>query len=130
MLMVIVGILAWWYTDGWHQAIRGVQSRLVGLFDYFSIDILLRTLFSPFRQISAGKIDGSIGDQLRAFGDQLISRLVGATARLIIMIFGLVAIIGAILFGLLYIVLWAFVPIFPLVGLVMTLIGWIPWTIL
>ena len=128
--MVIVGILAWWYTDGWHQAIRGVQSRLVGLFDYFSIDILLRTLFSPFRQISAGKIDGSIGDQLRAFGDQLISRLVGATARLIIMIFGLVAIIGAILFGLLYIVLWAFVPIFPLVGLVMTLIGWIPWTIL
>lgn len=128
--MVIVGILAWWYTDGWHQAIRGVQSRLVGLFDYFSIDILLRTLFSPFRQISAGKIDGSIGDQLRAFGDQLISRLVGATARLIIMIFGLVAIIGAILFGLLYIVLWAFVPIFPLIGLVMTLIGWIPWTIL
>ena len=128
--MVIVGILAWWYTDGWRQAIRGVQSRLAGLFDYFSIDILLRTLFSPFRQISAGKVDGAIGEQLRAFGDQLISRFVGATARLIIMIFGLVAIIGAILFGLLYIVLWAFVPIFPLVGLVMTLIGWIPWTIL
>ena len=130
MLMAIVGVLVWWYTDGWYQAIRSVQSRLMGLFDYFSIDLLVRTLFSPFRQISAGRIDGAVTEQLRAFGDQLISRFVGASVRLVVMVFGLAAIIISVVLGLLYIVLWAFIPTLPIVGLILSLIGWMPWTIL
>lgn len=127
--MAIVGILMWWYTDGWHQAARNVQSRLMGLFDYFSIDVLVRTLFSPFRQISAGQVDGAITEQLRAFGDQLISRFVGASVRLVVMVIGLAAIVISLVLGLLYIILWAIIPILPIVGLVMSLIGWTPWTI-
>ncbi len=128
--MAIVGILVWWYTDGWRQAVRDVQTRLVGLFDYFSIDILLKTLFSPFRQISAGSVDGPLPVKLRAFGDRLVSRLVGSVVRLIVMLIGLVTIVGALIGGLLYIVLWALLPLAPIVGLILSLIGWVPWTIL
>lgn len=128
--MAIVGILVWWYTQGWRQAIRSVQSRLTGLFDYFSIDILLKTLFAPFRQISAGNVDGPLPVMFRAFIDRLVSRLVGSVVRLIVMLIGIVTILGASAGGLLYIVLWALVPIAPIVGLVLSLIGWTPWTII
>lgn len=127
--MAFVGILLWWYTDGWQQTIRAVRARLVSLFDYFSIDILLRTLFSPFRQISAGNVEGAFEVKLRAFADQLVSRMVGGTVRFIVMIVGLVTILLSTIGGALYIILWAFMPLAPIIGLIMTLIGWIPWTI-
>lgn len=128
--MVIVGILTWWYTAGLRQAIRGLQARLMSMLDYFSIDILLRTLFSPFRQISAGSVDGPLPVQLRAFGDRLVSRLVGAVVRLIVMMFGIIAILLTIIAGVFYLLFWLSAPLLPLVGLIMMMIGWVPWTIL
>lgn len=127
--MAFVGILLWWYTDGWRQTIRAVRARLISLFDYFSIDILLRTLFSPFRQISAGNVDGALEVKMRAFVDQLVSRMVGGAVRSIVMLVGLVAILLSTVGGVAYILLWALMPIAPIVGLIMALIGWIPWTI-
>lgn len=125
--MAIVGIFWWWYGAGWKAAVRRVQSRLVGVLDYFSIDLLLRTLFSPFRQISAGAVDGPLPVKLRAFFDKLLSRIIGAIVRTIVMIIGLVAIAIGLVLGLCVIVGWALVPLLPLVGLTLTLTGWMPW---
>ena len=58
-----------------------VWGKLVSVFDYFSIDLLVRTWFAPFRQISAGAVDGPIGVQIRAFFDRLISRTIGGIVR-------------------------------------------------
>ena len=65
--MIVVGFFAWWYGAGWWQRITMVWGKLVSVFDYFSIDLLVRTWFAPFRQISAGAVDGPIGVQIRAF---------------------------------------------------------------
>jgi hypothetical protein len=130
MPMAIVGILMWWYSAGFRQAIRSVQARLMSMLDYFSIDLLLRTLFSPFRQISAGSVDGPLPLQLRAFVDRLVSRLVGAVVRSIVMVVGIMAILLTVAFGLFYLVFWLSAPLLPLVGLIMMMTGWVPWTIL
>ena len=127
--MAIVGIMLWWYTDGWKQAARNVRARLVSLYDYFSIDILLKTLFSPFRQISAGRIDGPIAVQIRAFGDRLLSRIIGFVVRSVVMVIGTLAIAAAVVVGGLYLLAWLFVPAIPIGGIIMTMIGWIPWQI-
>lgn len=127
--MAIVGILMWWYTAGFRQAIRSVQARLISMLDYFSIDLLLRTLLSPFRQISAGAVDGPLPVQLRAFVDRLVSRLVGAVVRSLVMVIGVIAITATIIGGIVYLVIWLSAPFLPLVGLIMMLIGWVPWTI-
>ena len=128
--MAIVGILMWWYTAGFRQALRSVQARLISLLDYFSIGLLLRTLFAPFRQISAGAVDGPLPVQLRAFVDRLVSRLVGAVVRSMVMLIGTVAILLSVIGGLLYLFMWLSAPFLPLVGLIMMLIGWVPWTVI
>lgn len=125
--MAIVGILLWWYVDGFRQAARRVRAHLAGMFDYFSVDLLLKSLFSPFRQISAGAVDGPLPVKLRAFGDRLFSRVIGAVVRTMVITVGVITLTFSLLGGLLYLVGWILMPLVPLLGLIMTMIGWTPW---
>jgi len=122
--MFIVGILGWWYGRGWGMRARMLRDKLMSTFDYFSIDLLLRTLFSPYRQISAGKVRGPLGVQMRAFADRLISRMIGGMIRLTMIIIGSVALALYAIFGVTLLVLWGVVPLLPLVGVVMVSAGW------
>lgn len=125
--MFIVGLIGWWYGPGWRQRVSLVGERLAATLDFFSIDLLLRTLFSPFRQISAGGVRGPLGVQLRAFFDRLLSRLIGAGIRLVLILVGSLALVATVLIGGLVIILWAVVPLLPIVGFMLLLIGWVPW---
>lgn len=126
MHMVIVWALSWWYGAGWKQRLLNMKERLAATYDYFSFDLLVRTLFSPYRQISAGKVRGPVGVQLRVFVDRQISRFIGAAVRSILIVAGMVWIATQVLFGIMWLVLWAVVPFLPLVGFVMALSGWVP----
>ncbi len=127
--MFIVGLFSWWYSVGWIEQIKSVRDRLAGLYDYFSIDILLKTLFSPFRQISAGSVRGPIGVQIRAWFDQLISRVIGMIVRSIVMVIGSVTLAVACVLGLAAICLWPLIPLLPIAGVVLAMSGWVPWKI-
>jgi len=127
--MFIVGILSWWYGPGWRQRATRLSERLKASMDYFSIDLLLRTFFSPFRQISAGKVKGPLGVQMRALLDRIISRIIGAMIRFIMIIIGSLAIGFHGVLGVVSLVFWAFIPLLPLAGIVLFMSGWIPWTL-
>jgi hypothetical protein len=124
--MFLVGILTWWYGNGWRGRAMMVGERIASTNDYFSVGLLLSTLFSPFRQISAGSVDGPFAVQLRAMVDKLISRIIGAIVRSFMIVFGLIIICLQTVFGGIVLVLWAVIPIFPVIGLVMMVIGWVP----
>lgn len=124
--MFIVGILGWWYGRGWGMRAQMLRDKLMSTFDYFSIDLLLRTLFSPYRQISAGKVRGALGVQMRAFADRLISRMIGGMIRLTMIVIGSVALVLYAIFGVILLVLWGVVPLLPLIGVVMVSAGWTP----
>ena len=127
--MFIVGLLTWWYGMGWRQRAAIVRERLASTMDYFSIDLLLKTLFSPFRQISAGQVNGPLAVKWRAFVDRLVSRCIGAVVRSVLIVVGLLAIVFFGVIGLFSLVLWAVVPLLPVAGAIMMLIGWVPsWT--
>lgn len=125
--MFIVGMFSWWYGAGWKRCAMRVQEKLASLYDYFSLGLLVKTLFAPFRQISAGKVRGSLETQARAWFDRLISRVVGACVRTCVIIAGIVALTIRALFGLLQIVAWPLIPAIPVVMIVMGMIGWVPW---
>jgi hypothetical protein len=127
--MFVIGLMSWWYGRGWGDAARRVGKRLVGLEDYFSIDLLLKTLFSPYRQISAGKVQGALGVQMRAFFDRLISRLIGAMIRLFTILVGVLALAFYAVVGLLILIIWAVVPLLPIAGIVLFAARWIPWSL-
>lgn len=127
--MFLVGILSWWYGDGWMQRAGLIRERLARTLDFFSISLLFKTLFSPFRQISAGKIRGPIGVQIHAFFDRLTSRIIGAMVRTFMIVAGVVVIALHIVWGLIVLAGWALVPLLPVAGILLFSIEWAPtWT--
>ena len=124
--MEIVGLLGWWYTAGWKKLITRRIDGLASTADYFSIGLLASTLFSPFRQISAGNVRGPIALQMRAFFDKLISRIIGSIARLILIVVGVIAMIVQAVFAGVSIIAWAFVPLLPFIGAIVAFVGWTP----
>ena len=125
--MVVVGLLSWGYGLGLRRFVVSVGRRITAVYDYFSIGELLRTWFSPFRQISAGSVSGPFSVQWHAFADRTISRFVGGFMRTLMIVIGLLSIICMGVVACVAIVMWLTVPFMPLVGVVLSVMGWMPW---
>ena len=124
--MFIVGIFSWWYGKGFVRRAQIIKSRLIILADFFSIGLLLKTLFAPFRQISADATGASFAEKMKAFFDKLLSRIIGAVVRTFMIIFGLVAMILQLLLGFITLIFWFIIPFLPVIGLIVMVIGWVP----
>lgn len=126
--MLVVSLLSWWYGAGWRDQTKLVSDRLLGAVDRYSISLLLRSLFSPFRQISAGSVtSGPLDARFRAWMDKLISRCIGAMIRSVLIITGAIMLVLEIIVGVLRLIMWPFVPILPIVGFILMSMGWLPW---
>jgi hypothetical protein len=126
--MFILGLLGWWYGSGWKKVGAILMQRAVVAEDYFSIDLLLKTLFSPFRQISAdtGR-GGTLGDKMRAAFDKLFSRVIGAAVRIILILVGTAWLLINLVIDIAILVVWPLLPLFPLIGLILSFGGFLPW---
>ena len=124
---MIGALLGWWYGAGWQLQAKDVLRRFDELSDNFSIGLLFRTLFSPFRQISAGSVSGPLGVQMRAWLDRLISRFIGALIRSAVIIAGLISMMIFGVISVLVLIFWPFIPFIPLVGILLAISGWVPW---
>jgi len=62
--MFVVGLISWWYSVGWRRMVASVWGSVERLYDTFSLGLLLKTLFAPWRQISAGQGRGPIWGQI------------------------------------------------------------------
>ncbi len=124
--MFLVGLISWWYGRGWVEQSKLMARRFKGTLDFFSVGQLLSTLFSPFRQISAGASGESFGAQVRAFVDKSFSRVIGAIVRSITILVGLIAITFQAIYEGVIMILWWFVPLLPIAGFVLLAIGWVP----
>ncbi len=125
--MLLVGFFSWWYGAGWKAQVQRIVDLLEKVNDYFSIPLLLKTLFSPFRQISADETGRDIASKFRAWGDRMFSRCIGAFMRFFMILFGMVTMVLVMIFSFVRLLLWPVFPLLPLAGLVlMTTIG-APW---
>lgn len=116
-------LLSWWYGSGWLGESKLQVRRLARVESYFGFRSLLMTLFQPFRQIDAGRYRGGLAVQTRAWLDRTISRFIGASARLVLLVvgglwWGVSALISAC-----WLLVWPLLPVAPLLGLVATLVG-------
>lgn len=123
--MLAVSFLQWWYLRGWLVYFDGWRDRIRNTADFFSIGLLLRTLFQPFRQISANETGehGGPAAALRAFGDRLLSRIIGCIMRILIIVAGLISLIVILAGGSVLALIWPIVPLMPVVGLVLYSMG-------
>lgn len=124
---MLMAFFSWWYGAGWRHQAAVVSEQLAHLLDTFSFSLLLKTLFSPFRQISAGTVGGPLGVQLQAWFDRLVSRFIGAMVRVTMMIAGSVIIFGTLMFGVIRMGLWPVLPLVPFIVLALWWGGALSW---
>lgn len=124
VMLLLTSLFQWWYSDGFRERIHINSGRLENMIDYFSFSLLLKTLFSPYRQISAGTTQGSLEVKMRAMLDKLFSRVIGMVIRLMILIVGAIVIGILVTYSLVSIIMWAILPILPIVGAILMGTGW------
>lgn len=123
--MFIVKSYSWWYVQGWSVFIGKVKNLFSTITDFFSMNSLIRTLFKPFRQISAdsARASSSVDLKFHLFLDRLVSRIIGFMSRLFLLLTGCVVLIISGIFSLVLIILWPFIPLAPLIGIILCITG-------
>ena len=102
--------LLWHYTTAWVDLVRLYQNFSWFLWHFFSIGVLLRTLFSPWRRLHEGRSKSTAG-LLGSAIMNLILRAVGFFARFATILFGLAAIVLLSVCFLLLLLLWPLLPL-------------------
>jgi len=103
--------ILWHYTKAWSDLFRTIGNYFWFISNFFSINLLLRTLFSPWRRLS---VSGGRGGEESFFGALIINtimRFVGFFARIIIIVFGVIALIITVVLSLLAILIWLLLPV-------------------
>lgn len=106
----------WWYGRGWAGALANIKGRAEALSDMFSVSILLRTLFSPWRRIITYPGAG-IDAHMKAMVDNLVSRFIGFLVRVTVLISAGLVFLLLIVLSALELVLWPFWPLIA-IGLI------------
>lgn len=125
--MLVTAFVVWWYGGGWSRQAAEVASQLRRTADFFSLGLLLKTLFRPFRGISAEPVSGPLSIRVRAWFDRLLSRLIGAVVRLFTALAGAAALLLVTVTGGLRLAIWPLLPLAPLGLIILWLAGWVPW---
>jgi len=116
-LMFWVDLLGWWYGAGFKDLGTKFSSLFESTSDFFSIGLLAKSLFQPFRQtLTVSNYKRTLGEKI---ADALVSRTVGFLVRACLIVAGSIALmIEIIAMGIIYVV-WPVVPLLPvlMVGL-------------
>ncbi|HSH17897.1 MAG TPA: hypothetical protein VK978_00790 [Candidatus Saccharimonadales bacterium] len=108
--MLTLQLFSWWYGPGWQQTAQNAWQAAIKVSHIFSVPILLRTLWAPWRRIVTYP-GASIDAKLRAMGDNLVSRCIGFTVRMLVLLTAGIIMLLTILFGALLVVVWPLVPV-------------------
>jgi hypothetical protein len=106
---MVFELLNWWYGPGWVQAIKRIYKWAQGISMALSAGQLLRSLFEPWHRIVS--VGGrSLDAKVRNAIDNLVSRMVGASVRTLVLITAGAAMVVAVILGIFVAVVWPLVP--------------------
>ncbi|MFH1509568.1 MAG: hypothetical protein ABID67_00245 [Candidatus Nealsonbacteria bacterium] len=114
---ILSQVLVWWLKETPSKLILAWKNFLLFSFNYFSVVLLFKTLFSPWRRYKSSYSGGfDINKYLESFISNLIFRILGAIFRSILIILGLIVEAFILVIGFFILVLWILSP-FIIVGL-------------
>ncbi len=127
--MVITSLLSWWYVEGWREQLTRIKWAFIRMADRFSIGLLIKTLFAPFRQISAD--EQARGNNLATvITDKLVSRLIGCFMRTIMIIVGTITLILLAIVSAIRMLMWPLLPVLPIAGVILMVAVGAPWKVI
>jgi len=108
----------WQFFDVPKNILKAWKNILLFNLNYFSIFLLIRTLFYPWRRYSWSHGKGfDIGRYFEVLFSNLISRVLGAIMRVILIIIGLLAEIFIIFGGIVIFLGWVVLPLILVLGI-------------
>ena len=120
--MLALEFFVWWYGRGWRQLAGSLNRRLSKTSDMFSVPILLHTLFAPWKRIITYP-GASLDAKLRAFSDNMVSRVIGSIVRLLVLLTAAIMFIVVSITAIAELVAWPFVPLLAVVAIIKGIIG-------
>jgi hypothetical protein len=108
--MLFIEFFQWWYGSGWVRAAKGAVDLVKKVELSFSIGVLFRTLFSPWKMIVTNP-GRSLDDKMRAMIDNLVSRTVGFFVRIFSLIAALLMMAVASVVGVVIAISWPLIPV-------------------
>ena len=123
MVSLAIHYFAWHYTQAVRDIVNIIGNFLWFFYEFFSIKLLLRTLFVPFHRLeerARSRLDVSAVAQ--TFLINTLMRLVGALMRLFVILIGIILIACTVVVGFSMLLLWLFAPVVVVVLLGLALL--------
>ncbi|OGL24441.1 hypothetical protein A2884_00995 [Candidatus Saccharibacteria bacterium RIFCSPHIGHO2_01_FULL_48_12] len=115
-------LVVWWYGSGWVGAWKDCFSWVKKVQRFFSIDVLLGSLFAPWKRIVS--IPGrSLDEKFRAAIDNLVSRVIGFCVRFLVLIVAVIMVTVAGVAGIVMAIIWPLVPFLAIALIVVGFMG-------
>lgn len=102
---------SWWYGEGLVNFCQATGIMTEKIFSFFSIKLLLRTIFDPWKRDAYTIENASLQDKLKIWLNNLISRFIGFVIRFFTIILGLCATALFFLVMICLFVAWFLLPI-------------------
>jgi len=114
--------LSWHFLEAPRNILRAWKNFLKFGLNYFSLPLLLRTLFSPWHKYVWAYPRGLyIGKRLEVFISNLISRILGAILRIFLIVIGLLVEIFIFFAGIIILLNWLLLPALLVTGLILAI---------
>lgn len=111
-MLFVLYYIKWHYTQALFDLVNILKNFVWFFFEFFSIRLFFKTLFSPFHRLGEtyrGGID--IENYFETIIVNTLMRFVGFFLRLTLIIIGFTAIIFTILFGIFFLFVWLLSPL-------------------
>lgn len=102
---------SWWYGDGLIRFWQAIQIMTEKVYSFFSITLLLRTIFDPWKRDAYYIENAAIDIRIKIWFNNLISRVIGFIIRLFTIFAGLVVTSVFFIFLIVILLGWVFLPI-------------------
>lgn len=122
MAKIFISYISWHYTSAIREIFVVWRNFILFLWEAFSVPLLVRTFFSPWKRLDEEKPDLF---KPKAFLSALIinifTRMIGAIFRFIVLMISFISLFIVLVAGALMFLLWPFMPVILLAGLVVGL---------
>jgi hypothetical protein len=107
---MVFELFRWWYGAGWLQTAGYIKEWPSSVRLSFSMPLLVKTLFAPWRRITSVGGRG-IDAKIRASVDNLVSRMVGFVSRLLVLFTAALLVFLAVISAIIATIIWPLIPI-------------------
>jgi len=100
----------WWYGAGWKLVWKRLGERVHSVASAFSVTLLIRTLFSPWRRVVAARGRG-FDAAVHAAIDNAVGRFIGFSVRCVVLVAAALSTVFISIIGIIILVVWPFLPL-------------------